>query len=101
MSCVINSLHAPHGGIAFPSLPIAMTRRIAFSPFETMPLEPDECKNIEYTGAQYIVCGEPDDFSEIVIDSVTIHIAKFHPSTELNTKHFVIEISPIRLKWVV
>ena len=70
-------------------------------PFETMPLEPDECKNIEYTGAQYIVCGEPDDFSEIVIDSVTIHIAKFHPSTELNTNHFVIEISPIRLKWVV
>ena len=70
-------------------------------PFETMPLEPDETGYIEYTSAQYIVCGEPDDFVKTVIGSVNVDVAGAHPSTQINEAHFVIEIYPVRLKWVM
>ena len=70
-------------------------------PFETMPLEPDEAGYIEYISAQYIVYGEPDDFVKTVIGSVNVDVSDTHPSTQINEAHFVIEIYPIRLKWVM
>ena len=70
-------------------------------PFETMPLDPDETGYIEYISAQYIVCGEPDDFVKTVIGSVNVDVAGTHPSTQINEAHFVIEIYPVRLKWVM
>ncbi|MCD8119500.1 MAG: hypothetical protein LUE29_08490 [Lachnospiraceae bacterium] len=70
-------------------------------PFETMPLEPDENGYIEYAGPQYVVCGEPDDFAKTDIGSVTVEIAESHPSTDMNEPHFIIEIYPVLLKWVM
>lgn len=70
-------------------------------PFETMPLEPDDTGDIEYISAQYIVYGEPDDFVKTVIGSVNVDVADTHPSTQINVAHFVIEIYPVRLKWVI
>lgn len=66
-----------------------------------MPLEPEKSGYIDYLGVQYIVCGEWDDFTETVIDSVNARIAESHPSTGMDETHFVIEIYPIRLKWVM
>lgn len=70
-------------------------------PFETMPLEPDETGCIEYISAQYIVCGEPDDFIKTVIGHVNVCVAGTHPSTQINEANFVIEVYPVRLKWVM
>ena len=71
-------------------------------PFETMPLEPDEkTGRIEYISAQYIVYGGTDDFSKKVIGCVNVDIAETHPPTQINEAHFVIEIYPISLRWVV
>lgn len=70
-------------------------------PFETMPLEPDEMGYIEYISAQYIVYGEPDDFVKTVIGSVNVNVADTHPSTQINEDHFVIEIYPVHLKWIM
>lgn len=70
-------------------------------PFETMPLEPDKSGYIDYLCAQYIVFGNPDDFAETTVGSVDVSIAEMHPSTQTEEPHFVIEASPIRLKWVM
>ena len=70
-------------------------------PFETMPLEPDKSGDIEYICSQYIVCGTPDDFMKVMVDSISVDIAKSHPEATTEEVHFVIEIYPIRLKWVM
>lgn len=70
-------------------------------PFETMPLEPDEKKNIEYISAQYIAFGDIRYFKKTVISGVNIDIAVSHPSTNIKDNHFVIEIFPIILKWIM
>ena len=70
-------------------------------PFETMPLEPDETGYIEYISPQYIAIGSPDDFVETTIDSVNVGIAESHPSTQIDETHFVIEVGPVRLKWIM
>lgn len=70
-------------------------------PLETMPLEPDGSGYIEYAGPQYIVCGKPDDFVKTAIGSVYVDLAGSHPSTGMEAPHFVIELYPIRLKWVM
>lgn len=70
-------------------------------PFETMPLEPDETGQLEYLSVQYLVWGEPDDFVKTLVGSVTVDVAGAHPSTQINEAHFVLEIHPIRLKWVM
>ena len=70
-------------------------------PFETMPLEPDESGYIEYICAQYIVCGTPDDFVKETVGLVKVDIAESHPSTAIEENHFLIEVYPIRLKWVM
>ena len=69
-------------------------------PLETIPLEPDEKGNIEYLSAQYIVLGRSEDFVKTTIDSVTVDITKSHPETQIE-EHFVIEIYPIELKWIM
>lgn len=70
-------------------------------PFETMPLEPDEKKNIEYISAQYIAFGDIRYFKKVVISDVNIDVAILHPSTNIKENHFVIEIFPVILKWIM
>lgn len=70
-------------------------------PFETMPLEPDEKQNIEYIAVQYIAFGDKAHFKQTVISDITIDIAETHPSTDIRDNHFIIEIFPIILKWVM
>ena len=70
-------------------------------PFETMPLEPDEKGYIEYIGVQYIVYGSPEGFNKTIIKSVRVDVTDSHPSTQIKEDHFVIEISPIRLRWSI
>ena len=66
-------------------------------PLETIPLEPDETGRIGYI-AQYVICGSPDGFQEGAIGSAHARIAELHPTCSLADPHFVIEISPIRLR---
>lgn len=66
-----------------------------------MPLEPGKSGYIDYLRAQYIVFGKPDDFAKARVGSVEVSIAEMHPSTQAEEPHFVIEASPIRLKWVM
>lgn len=67
-------------------------------PFETMPLEIEK-GYVDYIAAQYIVMGSRDDFQRKQIDDVTVEIDDCHPDTAIAEEHFVISISPIRLKW--
>lgn len=68
-------------------------------PFETMPLEPEN-GYLDYIAAQYIVLGAREDFQRKQIDGVTVEIDDCHPDTTITEEHFVISISPIRLKWL-
>ena len=70
-------------------------------PFETMPIEPDQTGHIEYISGQYVAYGKPDDFVKTVIRNVSVDLTGTHPSTGIDEAHFVIEIAPIRLKWVL
>lgn len=67
--------------------------------FETMPLEP-EGFFISYQAVQYIVMGTRDDFKEKSLGELSIYLFETYPDTEIKEEHFVIEISPIRLKWL-
>ena len=53
-----------------------------------MPLEPDKTGYIEYICSQYIVCGKPDDFTKVTVDSVSVDIAELHPATTIEGVHF-------------
>ena len=68
-------------------------------PLETLPLEPDGSGSLEYACAQYIVLGSPDDFTKTAVGPILADLAGAHPSTGVEEAHFVIELSPIRLKW--
>lgn len=70
-------------------------------PFETMPVKPDKDGYIEYIAAQYVICGEHNEFKKTTINSVNIDIAEHYPSTKLEELHFIIEIYPLRLKWAM
>lgn len=71
-------------------------------PFETMlPLGPNENGDIKYPIVQYLVCGTSDDFADKVIDEVTIDISELHPSSSLTEEHFIIDVYPIKLKWIM
>ena len=65
---------------------------------ETLPLEPDGSGSLEYAGAQYIVLGSPNDFTKTAVGPILADLAGAHPSTGVEEAHFVIELSPIRLK---
>ena len=70
-------------------------------PFEAWPLDPDADGNIEYPAVQYIVMGKQYNFHETVVSGVHIGIADSHPMTNISEDHFVIEISPVKLKWTL
>ncbi len=70
-------------------------------PFETMPLEPDADGWIDYIGAQYIVLGDGQAFQKTCIAGVTVDITTSHPDTNLTEPHIVIELYPLRLRWVM
>ena len=72
---------------------------ISKSPWKRSPLEPDGSGSLEYAGAQYIVLGSPDDFTKTAVGPILADLAGAHPSTGVEEAHFVIELSPIRLKW--
>ena len=67
-------------------------------PFETIPIWPEN-GIMFYSGVQYVVMGSADDFRETSIGDVRVFIADSHPMTDIKEDHFVIEISPIYLKW--
>lgn len=69
-------------------------------PFETMPGEVNE-GFIEYLGAQYIIIGNKNDFKKEKLGNLTIDLAKSFPDPGLNCDCFVIEICPIKLKWII
>ena len=67
-------------------------------PFEAIPVGPVNGKMF-YSGAQYVIMGTADDFKETSVGDVSIFITDSHPMTDIEEEHFVIEISPIYLKW--
>ena len=69
-------------------------------PFETSPLEPDENGMLDYCCCQYIVFGtcEPSYYHKI--GDVEIRIATSYPDTGIEQEHFVLELYPIRLKFI-
>lgn len=70
-------------------------------PFETMPLSPDDRGMIQYIGEQYIVFGNRNDFRETCINDIGFAVADSHPATDIDGEHFVIEMGPVYLKWVI
>ena len=68
-------------------------------PFEAMSLDPCEGM-IEYIAVQYIVMGSVEDFKSTDVSGVHIGIADSHPMTDIDEEHFVIELFPIKLRWV-
>ena len=69
-------------------------------PFETSPLEPDENGMLEYCGCQYIAFGNCEPEYRHRIGDVEFCVATSYPSTCIEQKHFVIEMFPVRLKFV-
>jgi len=67
-------------------------------PFETIPICPAN-GTMFYSGVQYVVMGSADDFEETSVGNVRVLIAGSHPMTDITEDHFVIEVSPIYLKW--
>ena len=45
--------------------------------------------------------GNSTVFKSTDINGVHIDVANSHPETDIDEEHFVIEMSPIRLKWTV
>lgn len=70
-------------------------------PFETMPLEVDDDGIIEYMTVQYVVFGSSLDFKESKINDITIDISTSHPYIDILEEYFLIDVSPIVLKWVL
>ena len=68
------------------------------TPFEVIPIGPDN-ETMFYSGAQYVVIGAADDFMETSIGTVRIVETDSHPVTDIQEEHFVIELSPIYLRW--
>lgn len=67
-------------------------------PFEAIPVGPVDGMML-YSGVQYVIMGTADDFHETSIGDVTVSVTDSHPMTEIEEDHFVIEASPIYLKW--
>lgn len=67
-------------------------------PFEAIPVGPAD-GIMFYSGVQYVVMGSADDFGETSIGDVRVSVTDSHPMTDIKEEHFVIEISPVYLKW--
>ena len=70
-------------------------------PFEIMYIGPDENTNIEYLIVQYLMCGNVDNFESKVIEEFTIDISKSHPSSTFDEEHFIIDVYPIKSRWIM
>ncbi len=68
-------------------------------PLETSPLEPED-GYLDYVEVHYIVMGNTAKFRKRKIDGVWVKIGNHYPCTGVTEEHFVISISPIRLKWI-
>ena len=68
-------------------------------PFETSSLEPDEHGMREYCGCQYSGVGTCEPEFDRRIADIEFRVAKFHPETGIGQAHFVLEFSPIKLKY--
>ena len=69
-------------------------------PFETSPLDPDENGMLEYCCCQYIAFGMCNPEYHYTVGDVEFRIAKSYPSTGIEYEHFVIELFPIKLKYI-
>ncbi len=67
-------------------------------PFEAIPVGPAD-GIMFYSGVQYVVMGSADDFRETSIGDARVSVTDSHPMTDIKEDHFVIEISPVYLKW--
>lgn len=65
-------------------------------PHESWSVELDD-DNLMYMDVQYVVLGSSEDFSEVEISGVKIHLAESYPPTDLTEEHFVIETGPYYL----
>ncbi|MBQ6334132.1 MAG: hypothetical protein IJI46_03555 [Erysipelotrichaceae bacterium] len=69
-------------------------------PFEAIPIAEAEGVML-YSGVQYVVMGKAEDFKDTSIENSEIFITDSHPMTGISEDHFVIEIAPIELKWIM
>ena len=69
-------------------------------PLETSPFEPDENGMLEYCGCQYIAFGNCNPEYRHTVDDVEFRIATSYPSTGIEQEHFVIELFPVKLKYI-
>lgn len=69
-------------------------------PLETSPFEPDENGMLEYCGCQYIAFGKCNPEYHHTVDDVEFRIATSYPSTGIEQEHFVIELFPVKLKYI-
>ena len=69
-------------------------------PFETSPLEPDENGMVEYCCCQYVAFGTCSSEYQYKIDNIDFRVATSYPNTGIEQEHFVIELHPVRLKFV-
>ena len=67
-------------------------------PFEAMPIEAENGQMF-YSGVQYVILGKADEFKESSVGKARVLITDSHPMTGIMEDHFVIEISPVFLKW--
>ena len=84
---------------AFPELSVWLHQYSAdiTKPFEAMSIDPDENGIVEYIGVQYVIFGAcSEDFCDNVGEA-EIRLAQSCPDTGIEEKHFVLEISTLRL----
>ncbi len=69
-------------------------------PFETSPLEPNEKGILEYYCCQYIALGKCNPEYHHRVGDVEFRVATSYPSTGVEQEHFVLELFPVRLKYI-
>ena len=62
------------------------------------PLEPGADGMMEYCACQYVVLGSCEENYRHTVDGVEVRRARFYPEAGVKEEHFVLELSPIRLK---
>ncbi len=67
-------------------------------PFEAIPAGAADGTAF-YSGVQYVLMGKPEEFAEAEIGNARVFVTDSHPMTDVAEEHFVIEISPVTLKW--
>lgn len=69
-------------------------------PMETSPLEPDAEGMLEYCACQYIAFGNCGPEFRYRVGDVQFRRAASYPPTGIEQEHFVLEMYPVRLKYV-